>query len=90
LYVQKKGGVHLKTKLTLRLDARLIRRAKAYARRRGKSLSMIIADFFAGIEEPGTAAAEPRSPAVRSLAGALSGHRVDEEDYHVYLERKHR
>ena len=80
----------MQSKLTLRLDARLIRRAKAYARRRGKSLSAIIADFFAGIDEPGIAAAERRSPAVRSLVGALSGHRVDEADYHGYLERKHR
>jgi hypothetical protein len=80
----------VQTKLTLRLDARLIRRAKAYARRRGKSLSAIVADLFAGIDEPDAAASEPRSPAVRSLVGALAGHRVTEEDYHLYLERKHR
>ncbi len=80
----------MQSKLTLRLDARLIRRAKAYARRRGKSLSAIIADFFAGIGEPDAAASGRGSPTVRSLVGALAVHRVTEEDYHVYLERKHR
>ncbi len=80
----------MQTKLTLRLEQRLIRRAKAYARRRGKSLSAIVADFFVGLEQPGAGAGEPRSAAVRSLAGALAGHRVAEEDYRAYLERKHR
>ena len=80
----------MQSKLTLRLDARLIRRAKAYARRRGKSLSAIIADFFAGIEDPEAAGSEPRSAAVRSLVGALAGREVAEEDYHAYLERRHR
>jgi len=78
------------TKLTLRLDERLIRRAKAYARRRGKSLSQIVTDFFVGLDEPGEEKALPRSPAVRSLTGALAGGQVSEEEYHAYLERKHR
>lgn len=80
----------MQTKLTLRLDARLIRRAKAHARRRGKSLSQIVADFFVALDEPPEAADAPRSPAVRSLAGALAGHKLAEEDYRAYLERKHR
>ena len=81
----------MQTKLTLRLDARLIRRAKAYAQRTGKSVSSIVADFFARLHEP-----EPRSgrvrlvsPAVRSLAGALAGKSVDEDDYRDYLSEKH-
>lgn len=80
----------MQTKLTLRLEARLIRRAKAYARRRGKSLSAIVADFFVGLDQPRAEATTPRSLAVRSLVGVLAGHREAEEDYRAYLERKHR
>jgi hypothetical protein len=56
----------MQTKLTLRLHERLIRRAKAYARRRGKSLSQIVSDFFVGLDEPRGPGAEARSPAVRA------------------------
>lgn len=37
------------TKLTLRLDADLISRAKASAAKQGKSLSQIVADYFAAL-----------------------------------------
>ena len=79
------------TKLTLRLDARLIRDAKRYAQRSGKSLSEMVADVFrrmAPSEQP--ASEEPRSPAVRSLLGALSGHELSRDQHRQYLENKHR
>ena len=81
------------TKLTLRLDQRLIRRAKAYARRTGKSVSAIVADFFARLEPPAGAAPParaPASPAVQSLIGALAGADLDEADYREHLGEKHR
>ncbi|MFN2400074.1 MAG: DUF6364 family protein [Gemmatimonadaceae bacterium] len=81
----------MQTKLTLRLDARLIRRAKAYAGRTGKSVSSIVADFFARLNEPPEEhQRETLSPAVRSLTGALAGKPIREEDYHDHLARKHR
>jgi hypothetical protein len=80
----------MQTKLTLRLEARLIRRAKAYAARSGKSLSEVVADFFARLQAPSTEPPEVRSPDVRSLAGALAGHDLDREDYRRYLDEKHR
>jgi len=76
------------TKLTLRLDARLIRQAKSYARRQGKSVSAIVADYFHRLAGPDTA--EELSPPVRSLVGALKPGRVAEEDYRRYLTDKHR
>lgn len=83
----------MQTKLTLRLEQRLIRRAKAYARRRGKSVSELVADFFgrldAPAEEPGPRIAA-QSPAVQSLVGALAGARVEEGDYREHLVEKHR
>ena len=81
------------TKLTLRLDQRLIRRAKAYASRTGKSVSDLVADFFARLESPterSTTDVEVRSPAVRSLIGALAGGRGSEADYRRWLAEKHR
>ena len=80
----------MQTKLTLRLEDRLIRRAKAYAERSGKSLSELVGDLFARLQAPVSEQAEPRSPAVRSLAGALEGKKVDREDYRAHLARKHR
>lgn len=83
----------MQTKLTLRLEQRLIRRAKAYARRTGKSVSALVADFFARLESPPDAAppdTAATSPAVRSLVGALAGTRLDESDYRNHLTEKHR
>ncbi len=81
------------TKLTLRLEQRLIRRAKAYARRTGKSVSALVADFFGRLEAPTTGIStevRARSPAVQSLVGALAGARLDEADYRAHLAEKHR
>ena len=80
----------MQTKLTLRLEQRLIQRAKAYAHRSGKSLSELVADLFARLQAPATEAAEPQSPAVRSLAGALEGKTLDRDDYRAHLAQKHR
>jgi len=79
----------MQTKLTLRLEDRLIRRAKAYARRSGKSLSELVADMFARLQTSTPEATEPQSPAVRSLAGALEGKELDREAYRAYLAQKH-
>jgi hypothetical protein len=71
----------VQTKLTLRLDRELIERAKAYARRTGKSVSEVVADFFAHLEARQGTDLTPRSPAVDSLVGALAGKKVSEADY---------
>jgi len=77
----------MQTKLTLRLDAQLIERAKNHAKNRGKSVSQMVADYFAllGQEEQN----ETLPPLTRSLYGALRGTDIDEEDYHRYLEEKY-
>ena len=80
----------MQTKLALRVDRELIERAKAYARRIGKSLSEVVADFFAQFEGRKARESVPRSPAVDSLAGALTGREVSEADYQTYLAEKHR
>ncbi|MFT4241344.1 MAG: DUF6364 family protein [Acidovorax sp.] len=81
----------MQTKLTLRLEDRLIAQAKARAQRRGKSLSQLVADYFVQLDEPRAAAArEPLPPTVASLRGALKGAAVlDEEDWRAHLRAKH-
>ncbi|MEM1043788.1 MAG: DUF6364 family protein [Bacteroidota bacterium] len=81
----------MQTKLTLRLDEELIREAKALARRRGTSVSKLVAGYFRALtQHPGEAPEEePLPPLTRSLIGALAGAEVSEEDHHAYLEEKH-
>lgn len=76
-------------KLTLRLDARLILRAKRYAKRSGKSVSSVVADYFTAL---GASPDDPPSlpPKVRSLFGVLGGSTVTEADYLRHLETKHK
>lgn len=77
------------TKLTLRLDDRLIAGAKDYAKGAGKSLSQVVAEYFAAITSPDHAAFEP-TPTVSGLRGILKDTQVDgARDYLAYLEEKH-
>ncbi|MBI4964804.1 MAG: antitoxin [Desulfomonile tiedjei] len=80
----------MQTKLTLRLDEDLIRRAKSFAKDKSKSVSQIVADYFASLEnEPPTKQRKELTPIVRSLKGALRGADVEIEDYHRHLEERH-
>jgi Family of unknown function (DUF6364) len=78
----------MNTKLTLRLDDKLIARAKRHSAESGKSLSQLVSDFFALID------AQDRdvdiTPRVRSLRGVLAASGLDENDYRRHLEEKHR
>ncbi|HTR79842.1 MAG TPA: DUF6364 family protein [Gemmatimonadaceae bacterium] len=80
----------MQTKLTLRLDDRLIRRAKAYAQRSGKSLSELVADLFARLQATTPDDTQPHSAAVRSLAGALQGTKLDRDAYRAHLNQKYK
>ncbi len=67
------------TKLTLRLDAQLIVRAKTYAQEQDRSLSQLVADYFAHLapaaaqDGPRKLAAgrRPAAPITAGLRGAL-------------------
>lgn len=83
----------MQTKLTLRLDTRLIEQAKEQARLSGKSLSQLVADYFVQLGE--APVQQPLPPVIRALKGALKGSAgrqdvPDEQDYRRHLEDKHR
>jgi hypothetical protein len=77
------------TKLTLRMDEQLIKLAKNYARQSGKSLSKLVADFFAILNPEPEEDPSKISPNVKSLQGIMRDYRVTPEDYKRYLEKKH-
>jgi hypothetical protein len=78
----------METKLTLRLEEKLIRKAKKHAKTRGKSVSKMVADYFALLDTEMTAS-KTSAPITESLWGRLEGKGVDEEDYKKHLEEKY-
>lgn len=80
----------MQTKLTLRMERDLVRSAKAYAQRRGTSVSRMVADFFTVLGGHAAGGGVALTPTVRRLLGAMEGHPTDERDHRRHLERKHR
>ncbi len=80
----------MNTKMTLRLDDRLIDRAKRYSSRTGKSVSRLVADYFTLLEGDEPIPGAELTPRVRAMIGSLKGASATEEDYRRYLEEKYR
>ncbi len=90
----------METKLTLRLDDTLIKQAKVHAEKSGKSVSRLVADFFAAIETErsltGSAAVSQDvralPPITRSLLGIVPEHSIidDKHEYRTRLDEKYR
>ena len=78
----------MKTKLTLRMEEALIEKAKGEAKRRGKSVSGMVTEFFDSLNcrTPDDKAAPPLTT---SLVGILKGKRVSEADYKKHLKEKY-
>lgn len=76
-------------KLTLRMDERLIKQAKAYAKQSGKSVSRLVADFFALLNPEPEEESSKISPIVKSLRGIMRDTQVSPEDYKKYIEKKY-
>ena len=77
----------MQTKLTLRLERQLIERAKAHAKKRGKSVSQMVAEYFAMLDRDDRP--ETLAPLTRSLHGTLRGTAVDEDTYRRHREEKY-
>lgn len=67
----------MQTKLTLRIDEDLIERAKRFADRDGRSVSQIVADYFALLDADLDEEDEVTTPIVASFRGALSSVDID-------------
>lgn len=78
-------------KLTLKLDSEVIEKAKAYAERRGVSLSRLVESYFAGLTRGGPVSEEPATGVVAELEGLLAGLEIEDEkdEYVDYLIRKY-
>ena len=90
----------MNTKLTLRMDEKLIAEAKAYAAKEGRSVSDLVSAYFvrlADVKKPATAKSADgadallaaSSPRRSSFYGLLKGSGLDESDYRNYLVKKH-
>ena len=79
----------MQTKLTLRLDDSLIKKAKEYSQNRGKSLSQIVADHFGLLTSENESGYQATTPLTKSLRGILTQNPVEHDDYYRYLEEKH-
>lgn len=79
----------MSTKLTLRMNPLLIKRAKAYAKRRGMSVSQIVGDYFSLLNQQVKSEIATSLPLTRSLRGVLKGAEVSEEEYKKHLEDKY-
>ncbi len=79
----------METKLTLRIDEKLINRAKMIARKSGKSVSQLVADFFVLLDSKEAEKSFDMTPKVKSLRGIFRGSDVSIDSYRRHLEGKH-
>jgi hypothetical protein len=79
----------MQTKLTLRLEDELIDKAKTIARKRGRSLSKLVAEYFNYITSKELKSESDLPPVVKSLYGSLANSDVKESDYKKYLQGKY-
>lgn len=79
----------MQTKLTLRLDDSLIKKAKILARKRGTSVSRLFGDYISN--QADELPADPLPPITEAMVGAIKRQnvRIHEEDHLRYLEEKY-
>lgn len=63
--------VTMDTKLTLNIDRDIIRKAKNYARKRGRSLSDIVESYFKALTHRADTSDDELTPKVKSLLGSF-------------------
>ncbi len=79
----------MQTKLTLRLEDELIRRAKKFSKQTGKSVSKIVADYLEKLDVSSPEEIEGINPKVAALRGILKRTCAEEEEYRRHLVEKH-
>jgi len=70
------------------MDEKTVRKAKMEAKRRGKSVSQMVAEY---IESIGLQQNSEKDlpPTTASLVGILKGKKISEEDYKAHLREKY-
>jgi len=79
----------MNTKLTLRMEEAVVRKAKMEAKRRGKSVSRMVAEFIESVGFKQVRSRNPLPPTTASLLGILKGQEVSEDDYKKHLREKY-
>jgi hypothetical protein len=78
----------METKLTLKLDQKVIKSVKLYAENNNRSLSRLVEDYFRKLvaenEQP-----QSFTPLVNELSGVISEKDFKNLDYVSYLEKKY-
>lgn len=78
----------METKLTLKMDRRVIEAIKKYAKQTNRSVSKLAEDYFKRITSDYKK--EPLiTPLVQELSGVLSEKDLENLDYTTYLEKKY-
>ena len=70
------------------MDDTIVRKAKIEAKRRGKSVSRMVAEFIESIGLEQTSEKD-LPPTTASLVGILKGKEISEEDYKTHLRDKY-
>jgi hypothetical protein len=81
----------MQTKLTLKLEESVIKRAKRYARVHRRSLSKMVEGYFRSVTREERKSDQPLPPIVSSLAGILKNRKKADikEEYTNYLIKKY-
>jgi hypothetical protein len=77
-------------KLTLSVDAAVVRDAKRYAAAHRTSVSSLVERYLELLARPTTSSTGPETPVLERLRGILKGRSTDEAAYRSHLERKYR
>jgi hypothetical protein len=77
-------------KLTLSVEAGIVRRAKLYAARHGTSISRLVERYLSLLSRPRSTRGGTDPPLLTRLRGSLKGAPEEVEDYRCRLERKYR
>ena len=80
------------TKLTLSVDPRIVTRAKAFAQKRGTSVSQLVERYLDAVSHQAALVDLDLDlpPVTRRLLGAFRGEKLDRVDYALHLEQKYR
>jgi hypothetical protein len=79
----------METKLTLKLDKKVIQSVKKYAQNNKKSLSKLVENYFRNLVSETEKKKGEYSPLVEELSGVLSEKDIHGFDYVGYLEAKY-